>query len=297
MRQKNDSMAFRRLAGLLAATVLGLALSTAAYADYVHGYFYYVIEDDSVTITAYTGTESVVTVPAMIAGYPVNAISADAFAGNEYVESVILPDTIGSVTHDAVDPDPEPAPESPSEPVTDVPAPPEEESVGEQPPSEVPEESTNGSDVPPSADSSEAPASSTPASSTPVSSGSSSVSQSSGRNTTGSNSAGNPVYVSGNTSRSSDGNRQGADAPAESSLPATSLEQVVSEEEIDIDDEVSSEEPTDGSPEADVEDESAPAVEPAANESKSLSGNRIAVLVVCGVLVLLCVLLLRRRRR
>ena len=98
MIQRHNPKTIRRLTGLLVAAALWSALSITAYADYIHGYFRYTVQDNSVTITAYTGTEAVVTVPAMIAGNPVNAISADAFAGNEYVVEVILPDTIDTGT-------------------------------------------------------------------------------------------------------------------------------------------------------------------------------------------------------
>ena len=84
------------------AGILLISAQTTAWADdYIHGYFNYTIEDQSVTITAYTGNESVVTVPAMIAGNPVNTIAPGAFAGCETVTAVILPDTIMSVEEGA----------------------------------------------------------------------------------------------------------------------------------------------------------------------------------------------------
>ena len=84
-----------------AATVLLLlALAPTVYADYIHGFFRYTVEDNSVTITAYTGRESVVTVPAMIAGNPVNTIAPGAFDGTG-VTTVILPDTIMSAENGA----------------------------------------------------------------------------------------------------------------------------------------------------------------------------------------------------
>ena len=65
--------------------------------SYVHGYFRYTVADDSVTITAYTGDEEVVTIPSMIAGNPVNTIASGAFSGAEHTTTVYLPDTIMTV--------------------------------------------------------------------------------------------------------------------------------------------------------------------------------------------------------
>lgn len=61
---------------------------------YTEGYLEYRIEDDAISICGYFGSESEVTVPAFIAGYPVSEISAGAFEDAETVEKVNLPDTI-----------------------------------------------------------------------------------------------------------------------------------------------------------------------------------------------------------
>ena len=83
--------------------MLVLALGVAALADdsCIHGFFRYTVEEQSVTITAYTGKEEEVTVPAMIGGNPVNTIAAGAFANNGYVKTVYLPDTIMTVEEGA----------------------------------------------------------------------------------------------------------------------------------------------------------------------------------------------------
>ncbi len=83
----------RRLSVCLLALLLSAGLTVAVRADYIHGYFRYTVEDESVTITAYTGHETVVTVPAMIAGCPVNAIAPGAFSGSGAAE-IRLPDTV-----------------------------------------------------------------------------------------------------------------------------------------------------------------------------------------------------------
>ena len=64
---------------------------------FTNGYFQYVVEDHSVKIVSYFGTQEEVTVPNMIAGNPVNEIAKDAFAGNQDVKKVNLPDTIMTI--------------------------------------------------------------------------------------------------------------------------------------------------------------------------------------------------------
>lgn len=73
-----------------------LALPAAAAETYTHGTLYYTIADGSVTITGCFGRAAEVTVPASIAGYPVNTIASGAFTNNPYVRTVNLPDTVTS---------------------------------------------------------------------------------------------------------------------------------------------------------------------------------------------------------
>lgn len=87
------------LSGLI-LILLALSMQMTVCADsqeYIHGYFHYRVGDQSVTITAYTGKEETVTIPSMIGGNPVNTIASGAFADNEAVREVHLPDTIMSV--------------------------------------------------------------------------------------------------------------------------------------------------------------------------------------------------------
>lgn len=61
-------------------------------------YIYSVDEDnESAIIIGYTGTEKNLTIPEELGGYPVNTISGGAFAGNETIESVVLPETVHSI--------------------------------------------------------------------------------------------------------------------------------------------------------------------------------------------------------
>ena len=87
------------LAALLAVGLVG-ASAPAARADdtvYTEGTLYYTIANGSITITGCFGRDAEVDVPAMIAGIPVNTIASGAFANNEYVKTVYLPDTISKV--------------------------------------------------------------------------------------------------------------------------------------------------------------------------------------------------------
>ena len=93
----------KRLLILLAALLLALAVPVAAWADYIHGYFRYTIDDNSITITAYYGNETEVVVPAMIGTYPVNTIKAGVFAGTS-VQKIWLPDTIMTIEEGAFAP-------------------------------------------------------------------------------------------------------------------------------------------------------------------------------------------------
>lgn len=57
-------------------------------------------DDYTLTITGYTGTDKDVVIPAELYGYPVTAISMDAFMDNTFIESVKLPNTIKSIGGD-----------------------------------------------------------------------------------------------------------------------------------------------------------------------------------------------------
>ena len=90
----------RKLMLILLATVMALALAIPAIADstiYTEGTLHYKVGDGTITIVGCFGKNEKVTVPAMIAGIPVNTIASGAFAENTYVKIVYLPDTISKV--------------------------------------------------------------------------------------------------------------------------------------------------------------------------------------------------------
>ena len=88
----------RQFIKALAAFMAALVLCVSVFAQtYIHGYFRYTVDNQSVTITAYTGREAEVTVPNMIGGNPVNTIAAGAFSSNDNVTTINLPDTIMTV--------------------------------------------------------------------------------------------------------------------------------------------------------------------------------------------------------
>ena len=100
------------LAGLLAVTlVLGGAVNTSpllrelapavsASAESYNG-FEYVDGGGMIRITGYTGTDTVVTVPAEIDGTPVVAIGNGAFANNRSITRVIIPEGVITIVDSA----------------------------------------------------------------------------------------------------------------------------------------------------------------------------------------------------
>ncbi len=59
--------------------------------------FEYAVSDGEATITRYTGTDSVVVIPALIGAAPVTKIGANAFIDNDNVETVSLPLTVNAI--------------------------------------------------------------------------------------------------------------------------------------------------------------------------------------------------------
>lgn len=89
----------KTLAIVLVLFVLA-AGSVAALADatvYTEGTMYYTVGDGTITIVGCFGKNESITVPNSIGGIPVNTIASGAFAGNKYLKTVYLPDTITSV--------------------------------------------------------------------------------------------------------------------------------------------------------------------------------------------------------
>ena len=93
----------KKLIPVLLSLLMALAVAVPAFADtvYTEGALNYTIADESITITGYFGKDAEVTVPASIAGTPVNTIAAGAFAHNDSVKKVNLPDTITTVEEGA----------------------------------------------------------------------------------------------------------------------------------------------------------------------------------------------------
>ena len=87
------------LAALLAVGMVGVSAPAARADDtvYTEGTLYYTLGDGTITIVGCFGKNEEIHVPAMIAGIPVNTIASGAFAENQYVKKVYLPDTISKV--------------------------------------------------------------------------------------------------------------------------------------------------------------------------------------------------------
>lgn len=86
------------LAFVMMLTMTGTALAATVYTE---GALNYTIADESITITGYFGKDAEVTIPASIAGIPVNTIAKGAFTDNSSVRKVNLPDTITTVEEGA----------------------------------------------------------------------------------------------------------------------------------------------------------------------------------------------------
>ena len=97
------------LAILMLLTSLSVSIATAE----TEGFFQYEIvneydtdfedgiADTYAVITKYTGSESVVSVPSSLGGYPVKVIEYAAFKGNSAVTSVTVPETVESIGDNA----------------------------------------------------------------------------------------------------------------------------------------------------------------------------------------------------
>lgn len=93
----------KKLIPVLLSLLMALAMTATALATtvYTEGALHYTIADESITITGYFGKDAAVTVPASIAGIPVNTIAKGAFTDNANVKTVDLPDTITAVEEGA----------------------------------------------------------------------------------------------------------------------------------------------------------------------------------------------------
>lgn len=61
------------------------------------GDFVYTRNGNTLTLTAYNGTDNVLEVPASVNGMAVTSIGANALSGNSYISSVTLPDSVSSI--------------------------------------------------------------------------------------------------------------------------------------------------------------------------------------------------------
>lgn len=68
---------------------------------YTEGDFYYELQDESIMITGYFGSDTEITLPDKIAGYPLSKIASGAFMGTT-VKVINLPDTIMTIEEDAI---------------------------------------------------------------------------------------------------------------------------------------------------------------------------------------------------
>ena len=74
----------KKLIPVLLSLFMALAMTATALAAtvYTEGALHYTIADESITITGYFGKDAAVTVPASIAGFPLNSIAMCSFTVN-----------------------------------------------------------------------------------------------------------------------------------------------------------------------------------------------------------------------
>lgn len=88
-------------AAVLAACLTAPAAFAAETTPPTSDYTYTITKNNTVTITGYTGSDTVLTVPATLDGSPVTEIAADAFAEQTKLTSVTLPDGLEKIADDA----------------------------------------------------------------------------------------------------------------------------------------------------------------------------------------------------
>lgn len=86
---------------MLCIAVLGLWTATGAAEEMRSGNFTYTISNSKATITGYVGEEAEPQVPDILLGASVVAIGENAFAGNETITSVYLPEGVESIGAEA----------------------------------------------------------------------------------------------------------------------------------------------------------------------------------------------------
>ena len=95
-KEKREKILASILTGLM-IIVMSVSPVFGASETYTSGYYEYIIEDESVSITGYFGADENISVPSSIVGYPVSTIKAGAFTSAKNLKSITLPDTIMSV--------------------------------------------------------------------------------------------------------------------------------------------------------------------------------------------------------
>ena len=92
------------LSMICAICTIFMLLPTAIFADTYEDFEYSISEEtNEVTITKYTGTDTVVSIPDTINGNPVTSIGTGAFAGRDNLENITIPNGVTSIGSHAFD--------------------------------------------------------------------------------------------------------------------------------------------------------------------------------------------------
>src|SRR5215469_4957883 len=79
------------------------ALFLLALPCVVRAQFTLTLNNNSYTITGYTGSSSIVVIPAATNGHPVTAIGVGAFENNSVIDTVTVPDSVTNIEASAFD--------------------------------------------------------------------------------------------------------------------------------------------------------------------------------------------------
>jgi hypothetical protein len=83
--------------------ILLLSWLLLAVPSAVQAQFTYTVNNRSITITGYTGSDDVVTIPDEISNLAVTAIGTNAFANNDFLFSVAIPNSVTDIGASAFD--------------------------------------------------------------------------------------------------------------------------------------------------------------------------------------------------
>ncbi|MDE6413429.1 MAG: leucine-rich repeat domain-containing protein [Eubacterium sp.] len=97
--------AVKKILSLLLAIAMFFSITAgiefSASAETNQDYKYFILEDGTIEILTYSGSEKNLSIPAIIDGYKVTSIGLEAFENNENLNTIYIPDSITSIFYNA----------------------------------------------------------------------------------------------------------------------------------------------------------------------------------------------------